>query len=253
MLILNPAAVWLLLSKGKTTAVSYLTASARLYTGYGKYPFLWNRSSWRSDILVPQVAPEELFPEIDFGRAPEILFPFPRELGVNPHELIFLSQLVRCLQPERILEFGTAEGRTTVNLALHAPEDAKVITINSRFDCENTVGVCYRNHPLASRITQILANLEDYDWGAYRNSIDFIFCDACDSFEGVAAETAIAFSIVRESGTILWHDYGTGRGRTKYLNQLSRRLPVFSVRDTCIVCLRVNTPEILEKVRAMAA
>ncbi|PYV20282.1 MAG: hypothetical protein DMG24_23270, partial [Acidobacteria bacterium] len=128
---LNPAALWLLVRRGKSPAVDYLSSTVRLYRGYGVMPFHWDRSSWRSDFLVPRVAADELFPEVDFVRAPEILFPFPRNLGVKTHELIFLCQLVRSLRPNRILEFGTAEGRTTINLALHAPEESEVVTVNA--------------------------------------------------------------------------------------------------------------------------
>src|SRR5437899_2996422 len=104
---LNPASVWLLARRGKTPAIDYLSTTVRLYRGYGIVPSYWDRSSWRRDFLVPSVAPAALFPEIDFLHGPEILFPFPRNLSVKTHELIFLCQLVRALRPMRILEFGT--------------------------------------------------------------------------------------------------------------------------------------------------
>jgi len=243
---LNPAALWLLVRRGKSPAVDYLSSTVRLYRGYGAMPFHWDRSSWRSDFLVPRVAADELFPEVDFVRAPEILFPFPRNLSVKTHELIFLCQLVRSLRPSRILEFGTAEGRTTINLALHAPAESEVVTVNAP---PASTFYFYQGHPVRPRITEILADLTKHDWTPYEDAVDFVFCDACDSFQGVALETAIAFSMIRQGGTVLWHDYGSGEGRTQYLNGLGRDLPLRNIQDTCLVCLRVSTQQLLEEVR----
>src|SRR5437870_1375528 len=195
---LNPATLWLLVRRGKSPAVDYLSSTVRLYRGYGAMPFHWDRSSWRSDFLVPRVTPDELFPEADFVRAPEILFPYPRNLSVKTHELIFLCQLVRSLRPRRILEFGTAEGRTTINLAMHAPEETEVVTVDAAPTPANSVGYLYQGDPLRSRITEVLVDLTDHDWTPYEAAVDFIFCDACDSFQGVAIETAIAFSMIRQ-------------------------------------------------------
>jgi predicted O-methyltransferase YrrM len=151
------------------------------------------------------------------------------------------------MSPRRILEFGTAEGRTTINLALQAPEKTEVITVNA--PPLGSVGVLYHGHPLESKITEVLVDLTRHDWTSYYNSIDFIFCDALDSLKGVAIETSIAFSMVRLGGIVLWHDYGSGEGRTQYLNGLSVDLPLRNIQDTCLVCLRVDTPELLGQLR----
>jgi len=246
---LNPATLWLLLRRGKTPAVDYLSTAVRVYRGYGKIPFHWDRSSWRSDFLVPKVSPNDVFPEIDFLRGPEILFPYPRELSVKTHELVFLCQLVRSLRPKRVLEFGTADGRTIINLAIQAPEDTELITVNAPLKPPGVVGSLYKGHPLQSRIQELLVDLTNHDWSRYKDAVDFVFCDACDSFQGVAIETAIAFLMIRQGGTVLWHDYGSGEGRTQYLNRLARDLPLRNIQDTCLVCLRINTRELLEEAR----
>jgi hypothetical protein len=50
----------------------------------------------------PQISVHELFPEIDFTRSPELLFPFPRDLSPMPHELMVLAHFVSFLRPQRV-------------------------------------------------------------------------------------------------------------------------------------------------------
>jgi len=104
----------------------------------------------------------------DSTRSPELLYPFPRELGILPHELMILSHVVRFLQPRRVIEFGTAEGRTALNLALHVPLNGEVITLDSPpIPGKNDVGYFYWEQPLTSKIKQVFSGVEDWDSGPY--------------------------------------------------------------------------------------
>lgn len=129
---LNLNALRVLLTRGAGPAVEFVTQSHRLYSGYG-LPWKWSGLPWRSDLRIPQITAQELFPEVDFVRSPELLFPFPRDLSTMPHELMILAHVVEFLRPRRVVEFGTAEGRTALNIALHLPPDGEVVTLGECF------------------------------------------------------------------------------------------------------------------------
>jgi hypothetical protein len=205
-------------------------------------------------LKVPQIPVQELFPEIDFTHSPELIHPFPRGLSTWPHELMMLAHVVKLLQPKRVIEFGTAEGRTTLNLALHLPEDGEVVTLDfPPIPGKNEVGFFYWDQPLKSKIKQIFSGVDTWDSKPYRASAQVVFCDACDRMPGLAAEAAQAFLVVQPGGVIFRHDYGSAEGPTLFWNELSKELPVRHLEGTTLLCLRVNTPEIYDKMQNMVA
>jgi hypothetical protein len=169
-----------LLRKGPSALASFLTNSHRVYAGYGM-PKSWENLPWRENLRVPQRRIEEIFPEVDFRICPELVFPMSRDLGVSTEEMAVLCRVVNHLRPQRVIEFGTAEGRTTVNLALNVPTEAKVITIDlPPIAGQNEVGYFYWNHPVKSKILQVFCSITDWDSQAFRSSAEVVFADACD-------------------------------------------------------------------------
>jgi len=250
---LNLNTLRVLLTKGVQPALEYDRFTYRLYSGYG-LPWTWNRAPWRSSLKIPSISAAELFPEIDFTRSPDLLHPFPRNLGVMPHELMILAHVVRHFQPSCVVEFGTAEGRTSLNIALHLPREGSLVTLDfPPIPGRNDVGFFYWDQPVRNKIKQVFSGVEAWDSAAYRASADLVFCDACDQPEGLAAEAAQAFSILKPRGTIFRHDYGTAEGPTLFWNKLSERLPVKHIQDTALLCLRVDSDETYKTMQEMLA
>ncbi len=236
---MNLATVWLLVSKGPKVAVEYLTQSARYFHGFG-FIWRWHELPWRHHYRLPKASAASLFPGVDFDHSPEVWFPFPRNLGVYTHELGVLANVVNRLQPKRVIEFGTAEGRTALNLAAYLPAEGELVTIDMPpKPPTNYVGFFYWNHPLKSKIKQLHGDILRFDWSTYRNSAGVVFCDALDDYEGSREETRIAFGLVQAGGAIFWHDYGSAEGVTRMLNDLSRELPVCHIEGTTLGCLAV--------------
>ncbi len=249
----NLNALGLLARRGPAAAAAYATYTHRLYKGFG-LPWVWSGLPWRQDMRVPRVAPKELFPQVDFTRSPDLLHPQPRDLSVHPHELMILCSVLRWLQPARTVEFGTAEGRTTLNFALHAPGNGEVLTVNLPPENEKSaVGFFYWDSPLKSKIKQIFSDVGSWDSGACRESAGFVFCDACDQQPGMAQEMAQAFGVVKPGGVIFRHDYGSAEGPTKFWNEISKELPVRHIEGTTLLCLKVETPELLQEMQSVAA
>ncbi|MFA0753532.1 MAG: hypothetical protein IMHGJWDQ_001308 [Candidatus Fervidibacter sp.] len=247
LFVTNPAAFWLLLREGKEMAISYLYQVWTIY--------LWRKFLYmREDVpcLLPEGTVSEMFPDVDLTQV-TLLFPLPRPGGVQTHELALLVAIVRTLQPKRLVEIGTAEGRTTINLALHSPPDAEIITLDLPPDAPGSSpesgadyrqmgipepGVLFRNHPLAAKIRLLLADSTKFDWSPYERSVDFVFIDGAHDYESVRKDTENALRIVREGGIILWHDYSIFKGVTLCLNELRQRLPVVWIQGTTLACYR---------------
>ena len=129
----------ILLHKGPSAATSFLTNSHRVYAGYGM-PKSWEGLPWRKNLCVPQRRIEEIFPEVDFRSCPGLVFPMSRDLGLSTEELATLCRVVGHRHLRRVIEFGTAEGRTTVNLALQVPRSSGTGFLRS-FPCITSQGL----------------------------------------------------------------------------------------------------------------
>ena len=241
----------ILLRNGPSAALSFVSHSYHLYSGFG-LPHLWQRLPWRNDLEIPLKKMDDLFPGMDCTCSPELLFPFPRNLGVLPQELIVLTKVVDHLKANRVVEFGTAEGRTALNIALHLPPGGEIITLDlPPVPGRNEVGFFYWDQPVRSKIKQIFVSVDAWDCRPYRASAELVFCDACDRMPGLAAEAYQAFSVVKPGGIILRHDYSTAEGPTRFWDWLARELPIFQIEGTVMLCLRLDSEEVYRKTQAL--
>ena len=248
---LNVNTLLVLLRKGPSSALTFLQYSAHLYSGYGM-PHIWQRLPWRNNLQIPSCKIAGIFPEIDFSCSDKVLYPFPRDLGVLPQELILLNKVVDHLQARRVVEFGTAEGRTALNVAAHLPPDGEIITLDlPPIPGKNAVGFFFADKPQSAKIKQVFGSVDSWDFRPFRATAEIVFCDACDLLPGLAAEAYQAFSLIKPGGVIFRHDYGSAEGPTKFWNWLATQLPVAHLEGTCMLCLRVNSDEVYRKMQAL--
>lgn len=125
--------------------------------------------------------------------------------NVTLAELRILMHLLRQQQSRTAFEFGTADGRTTLNLAAQCPGDGRVFALDlGRED----LGQRYKGTLYENRITQLVGDTRAFDFSPYLNSIDFIFIDASHDYEYVRSDSLWALKLLRDGrGTIAWHDY----------------------------------------------
>lgn len=181
--------------------------------------------------------------------------------NVSERELIAISRLVKHDLPKRLFEFGTFDGRTTLNMAVNAAPDAMVYTLDLprsgvadsasvlhpheiRYVDKPDSGERYRGSDAASRIVQLHGDSGKFDFSQYYGSIDFVFIDASHAFAYVVNDSLQALRMIAPSGgTIVWHDYGCWDGVTLALNQLRKKHEQFavlaSVKGTTLAVLRV--------------
>jgi hypothetical protein len=248
---LNLNALRVLLRAGFPAAISFVRYSHHLYSGFGM-PHLWSSLSWRNNLQIPRRNVDQIFPGIDFSRSGELLYPFPRDQGILPQELIVLNKVVKHFQAKRVVEFGTAEGRTALNIAAHLPPDGEIITLDlPDISGKNAVGRLLKDQPQKAKIKQVFVSVDSWDFRPFRASAEIVFCDACDLLPGLGAEAYQAFSLIKPGGVIFRHDYSSAEGPTKFWNWLATHLPIVYIEGTCMLCLRVDSDEVYRKTQVL--
>ena len=71
----------------------------------------------------------EVFPGIEHTSV-ELLHAYDRTIGtsVDVMEVISVVTIARYIQAKRVLEIGTFDGNTALNLAANTPDDARIVT-----------------------------------------------------------------------------------------------------------------------------
>jgi hypothetical protein len=194
--------------------------------------------------------------------AAHILEPLVVDGNVSLLELLILSQLARSLRPARLFEFGTFDGRTTLNLAYHSPEHARVYTLDlprngltdarlplasgdHKFIDKDSPGSRYKGHDLEHKIVQLYDDSAHFDAGELKRSIEFIFIDASHSYEYVMNDSLLAVGhLATENAILLWHDYRSWPGVTQALEELYESDPRFArmkhIEDTTLAYMFVG-------------
>lgn len=173
-------------------------------------------------------------------------------------ELAVLAKAAATVSPGRfIIEIGTFDGRTTLNLAVNSSLEVRVVTIDLPKDFvpkfpmnigeyklanKPISGARYRNCDVAwsahaSRIVQLLGDSSSFDWSPYHQKAGLVFVDGSHTYENVCSDSAIAFRLVAPGGAIIWHDYGVWEEVTLALDEIevSRQIGLRHVRGTSLV------------------
>ena len=160
-----------------------------------------------------------------------------RDGNVTIAELSVIAGLVRSQQPRSIFEIGTYDGRTALNMALNAPADCRVFTLDlpksgiestrlhistsdKMFVDKDKSGARFQGTDQASRIVQLYGDSATFDFSPYLNDIDVVFVDGSHTYEYLRNDTQKALQLLRNgNGIIIWHDYRAWPGVTKGLEE----------------------------------
>ena len=177
--------------------------------------------------------------------------------NVTLEELVFISALIRKTQPRIVVEIGTFDGNTTLQLGLNTqleakiftldlpvgaggrpenhPEDGKYITSSRRLRCR------FLGSEVEHKIIQCYGNSLTYDFADFTaaGKPQFIFIDAGHRYKCVRNDSEKALTILDRGGIIVWQDYGAEwQGVYQYLIELSRTLPIVHISGTSLVVYR---------------
>ena len=209
------------------------------YRYWGRAALAFGRHARRKPFL-KQVAEMGLVADVT-GKAPSrhVLDVYPDIVGVtvsmgdvtykvwnmDPMERFCLAAIAKLVQPERIFEFGTFDGATTLLLARSVPS-AQVFTLDlppedyiapeavgfprSPGEYEtphDEVGHQFRGTPEAERITQLLGDSRTFDFTEFVGRIGLVVVDAGHGYEAASADSENALRLAGPSGVVVWDDY----------------------------------------------
>lgn len=146
--------------------------------------------------------------------------------NISNLELECICKIVKYLDPKKIFEIGTYDGRTTLNMAANTSPETNIYTLDlpkdevsktklriksgeKVFIDKPASGVRFIGTPYEDRIFQIYSDSAKFDYSEFTNKMDFVFIDGSHSYEYVINDTHIAYQLLRDKGgVIIWHDYG---------------------------------------------
>jgi predicted O-methyltransferase YrrM len=248
-------------------------------TLFEKYPYISNLRSLVGDELIEhEVGPKSARFDADLERARKTINTvnlnrvFPPELekgkialenflghwgNVSIEELCKICLIVKFVQPKRMLEIGTYNGMTTLQMALNAPADCTTYTLDlpdemmaslklSEMDTLvskhfkekfGTATGSYFKGRNDVKIVQKLADSATYDYNDLGSEkLDLIFIDAAHDYENKKIDSENAFKLIAKKGVILWHNYGDVLcpDVTRYLADISSERKIFHLRNTML-------------------
>ncbi len=204
---------------------------------------------------LPEIDANDIAPE----RTPFVLRePHGMDGNVSLYELIVIARVAAARQPRRILEIGTFDGRTTLNIASNTSGEVLTLDLpaadvantghalargDARYVLKPGSGARFLGTDVAPRITQLLGDSATFDWSPHLGTFDLIFIDGAHSRDYVLSDSRHAFRLLRpEGGIILWHDYdGHFDGVTEAIHLLAREdRPIRRIVGTNLAYLQIS-------------
>jgi hypothetical protein len=181
--------------------------------------------------------------------------------NVSLDELAFMCALARKNQPRVVLEVGTFDGNTTLQLALNTPPETVIFTLDlpmgvdgkatndpveiAYIESSRRVRRRFLGSPVEHKIVQCYGNSLTYDFAKFaaNGQPQFIFIDGGHDYKCVRNDTEKALAILQQNGVIAWHDYSAEwPGVFQYLVELSCKLPLVHIAGTSLVIYDPRKP-----------
>lgn len=200
---------------------------------------------------IERVELEQLLPHV--ATTPIQLLPIAMNgYNVSWFELVCLAAITASLKPSKVVEFGTFDGRTTVQFASNLGPDGRVTTIDcasgpvdfgdaTGFCTPTTIGRHFLGTHMAAAIDVLTVDSLSTDWSAHRGSADLVFVDADHSHEAVLRDSRTAATMLRAGGMIVWHDFLYLDGVTEALGELACELPIRHLAGTTLAVHEATT------------
>jgi hypothetical protein len=181
-------------------------------------------------------------------------------------EIISLCLLLRWTNPRGIFEFGTFNGNTTLQLALNAPADCVLFTLNLPPDHGETQlpssaqdkrvhsklvgsGQAFRDEPERARIEELFGDSAIFDFSPYHGRCNFVLIDAGHEYDYVKSDTKNALTLLPpEGGVIVWHDFPNAPGVCSWLEECSTRFRIYHMVNTRLAFTVIGRPTQCEEI-----
>jgi predicted O-methyltransferase YrrM len=196
--------------------------------------------------------------------------------GIQTLEALLLVALLKISYANRLFEFGTYMGASTVLLAENSKETAQVFTLDLPVEASGAlqVGVnsgyreaphvvedrflaakatahgpivadgFYRHAP-SKKITFLRGDSKRADLSAYDRSIDMVWVDGGHDYDTVRSDTDNAFRMIspaNKNAVIVWHDFDNpGHDVGKFLRELAKDRILYAIGSTFLAFCFPNT------------
>jgi len=221
---------------------------------------MYRCSKTDAGLHLPVVLPAEVVPgDVTF----QVTRPSDVDGSMTLTEIASICHIVAALDPAKVVEIGSFQGLTTVNLARNAlrgvvhtvdlpPSSSGMDTAFRNNDAsiiERRKGYAYAGTEVEDRINQHYGDTATFDFeGVIGGGVDLLLIDAAHSYEYVRNDTIRALPLLREGAVILWHDYGRNDfltnpgdawGVTRFLHELAD-VGVSILQGTSLGVLRLD-------------
>lgn len=232
---------WALAARTAMLPITTLFRRAERHLLWRLHAVLWGAE--RSGVY-PEVSLPSLMDRADVVRILEL----PSEVyHISEAKLLALAALTSHARVRTVFEIGTADGRTTRNLAANIDPSSHVYTLSLPLEQDavhrqlqhTPIGVRFQGSPEAECITQLWGDSLAFDFTPYLGRCQVVFIDAGNTDASVWANSQTALHLVdRNSGLIVWNDalsYGTRTALPRLMHQ--KRLPVHLISGTGLAIL----------------
>lgn len=211
--------------------------------------------------IIPGLAPQSV----------QVVHPFSRtlDLSIDALEVMYLVSILQSIGARKVLEIGTWDGNTALNIATNLPDGAEVVTIDlppessgdmsldispmlNNMTDRKRLGIQYKGTAQEGKIRQVYGDSATLDWSTLGGPFDAIFIDGCHDYAYVRSDTENALSIIRPGGTIIWHDYGMIEDVSDYLDPMKAVLPIRIVRGSRIAMAHIADQAMIDRALAFS-
>lgn len=206
-------------------------------------------ADWQHGVL-PRVPITELFQGLEAVDV-KILRTFDRLPGTSilPFELMILVAIVKLIDARNILEIGTFDGNTALNLAANSAPDAAVTTVDLPPDWDGQLeldipstaknvtdrkklGAQYKSSEYSHKVTQVLCDSAKIDWDKMPTPFDLVFIDGCHFYDYVRRDTDNAIRYLKPGGVVAWHDYGSSGDVSRAVDETAKKFKVRAIQGS---------------------
>jgi len=179
-------------------------------------------------------------------------------IGTPLEQLACLALITRATQPKTVFEIGTFRGRTALNFALNAPDDAKIYTLdlppadrdravdatNSADGAlirESVTGCDYRGSDVAAKIVQLFGDSRTFDFSPYHGKMDLVHIDGAHDYAAVRRDSEQALLMLSPGGYALWDEfcnYGDYNDVTRAVLDVAPEGEVVQIENTQLAVYR---------------
>ena len=179
----------------------------------------------------------------DFLKDNDLRFIIPKIDKINRgrgsvviYETFVLCSVVKALKPKSLLEIGTCEGTTAMNLSMNIEKDSKIYTMDiADSNCKYDPGKYVRNN---DKVVTIIGDSQKYDFSRFYGMMDFIFIDGDHKYNSVLSDSENALKCIKDGGFIVWHDFNVKHvGVINAISEINRKykLKLYKISGTNFV------------------